>query len=248
VASSHILRMSKLKGGGIVLTAAKHNKRTNTSHLANIDPLRSRLNYCLIGASTPQGVAAEAKRLMADAGIADPRKNGVIALEIVFSLPPNSNINHQSFFADSLTWLQGYFNVPVLSFDVHLDEAAPHAHAIILPLVNGKMNGSDLMGGPSTLAKMHSSFHQAVACKYGFKKPQRRLTGEAKKELDRLVMDAFMEEDLLLGSSAYSVIRESVRNNPEPYAECFGIALSTKKRRKRSRSAVEIMTQPVKSL
>jgi len=35
----------------------------------------------------------------------------------------------------------------LLSFDVYLDESAPHVHALILPLLNGKMNGNEIMDG-----------------------------------------------------------------------------------------------------
>jgi len=35
----------------------------------------------------------------------------------------------------------------LLSFDVYLDESAPHVHALILPLVNDKVNGNEIMDG-----------------------------------------------------------------------------------------------------
>jgi len=38
----------------------------------------------------------------------------------------------------------------LLSFDIHKDEAAPHAHAVILPLIDGKMQGSNMMAEKGT--------------------------------------------------------------------------------------------------
>ena len=244
MATSYMLRIGKLKGAGSVLMASRHNKRTALEQPANIDQSRSHLNYCLMGACTPQEVAGEAKLRMSDAGVAKHRTNGVAALEIIVSLPVNSRIDHRAYFADCLSWIAEHFNVPVLSFDVHLDEGAPHAHAILLPLVAGKMNGSDLMGGLSELAKLHASFHASVAGKYGLKKAQRKLTGAAKDQLERKVLAA-MKSDPAMQSQAWPVIRDRIHADPEQFAECYGLRRIIKPD---TRSFAEIMTQPVDSL
>src|SRR5207245_6185490 len=58
--------------------------------------------------------------------------------------------------SDSLAWIEVYFAVPVLSAVVHVDEAAPHMHVLLLPLLNGRMQGSDLVGSRSRLRAMQS--------------------------------------------------------------------------------------------
>ena len=55
----------------------------------------------------------------------------------------------------------------LLSIDVHLDESAPHAHALILPLINGKMQGNQLMGSTGNLMRLINLFHKEVARHYG---------------------------------------------------------------------------------
>jgi hypothetical protein len=71
-----------------------------------------------------------------------------------------------------------HFGVPVLSCVAHMDEGAPHAHALLLPLIDGHMVGSDLHGGKAKLAAMQASFHEAVGAPHGLPKyvPQRLST------------------------------------------------------------------------
>ncbi len=133
----------------------KHNKRTLQAERgagANIDPLRTSLNYALTRAYTAEQIDRYPKVLMVKAGIDKPRKNGVMALEVIFSLPID---RHQKdtrlFFKDCLQWVKKNIPGELLSFDVHLDESAPHAHTLILPLVNNKMKGNEIMGGKGNL-------------------------------------------------------------------------------------------------
>ena len=171
MAASQLLRLGTIKGKSGVLEALKHNKRelqAERGAAAHIDVTKTLLNYCLAGESTPSAIATSAKVKMLQAGIETPRKNGVMAVEVVFSLPID---RHQQdtkpFFANCLTWLHKTFAGELLSFDVHLDESAPHAHAIILPLIDGKMQGNKLMGCTGNLMRLINLFHKEVARHYG---------------------------------------------------------------------------------
>ena len=128
MAASQLLRLGTIKGKNGVLEALKHNKRELQAERgadAHIDATRTPLNYCLAGDSTPSAIATHAKVQMVKAGIETPRKNGVMAVEVLFSLPID---RHQQdtkpFFADCLAWLNNTFAGELLSFDVHLDESA----------------------------------------------------------------------------------------------------------------------------
>ena len=90
------------------------------------------------------------------------RKNGVLGIEIIISLPPSSGIDEQQFFIDVVKWAEGFFEIPILSAVIHYDEAAPHIHIIMLPLFNGRMLGSVLIGGKPRLQAMHDDFHTKV--------------------------------------------------------------------------------------
>ena len=85
------LRIKKLKGGGIITVAARHNRRVIQAEIGaskTIDSTRSGLNETLEGPPTAADVGQLAKDLMKAAGVTRLRKDAVMALEIVFSLPP----------------------------------------------------------------------------------------------------------------------------------------------------------------
>jgi len=143
MASSHFFRLGSITGENGILFAMQHNKRTLQAERgapAHIDASRSSLNYCLAGNDTPQAIATHAKVQMLKAGIDKPRKNAVRAVEIIFSLPIDRHKQDtKPFFTDCYGWLIKTFAGELLSFDVHLDESAPHAHAVILPLIDNKL-------------------------------------------------------------------------------------------------------------
>ena len=90
MAASQLLRLGTIKGKNGVLEALKHNKRELQAERgadAHIDVTKTPLNYCLAGDDTPSKIAIHAKVQMLQAGIDTPRKNGVMAVEVVFSLP-----------------------------------------------------------------------------------------------------------------------------------------------------------------
>lgn len=183
-----VLLIEKLKGSGIIRAAAKHNHRELASELgadSHIDPTRSVLNSVLRGASTAAGVAEHAKSLMHAAGVKKPRKDAVLGMEFIFSLPQGSGTDQDAFFEAATQWVEDSFGGKVISAVTHLDEDAPHAHVIVLPLVEGHMVGSSLVGpyGP-----VHDDFHQQVGKRFG-------LTRQAKSKrlsaaMRRQAMDA----------------------------------------------------------
>jgi Plasmid recombination enzyme len=59
----------------------------------------------------------------------------------------------------------------VLSADVHLDEPAPHMHVLLLPLCDGHMQGSAVVGGPSKLRATHAGFQADIGAKHGLAMP-----------------------------------------------------------------------------
>lgn len=165
---SMFLRMKGLKGKAIIVTAAKHNLREILAELdgdqgTTIDPSRTPMNRILRGAATAAGVASEARALMAASGIATLRKDALRGLEIIFSLPASTTVDQCAFFDDAMSWAEQWFSVPILSAIVHNDEAAPHCHVILLPLVDGRMRGSELMGNRMKIMAMQGDFQAKVA-------------------------------------------------------------------------------------
>jgi hypothetical protein len=240
------LRLKKLKGSGIIGVAARHNRRAIQAEIGasgSIDPARSHLNETLIGPSTADGVATLAKELMREAGINKLRKDAVMGLELVFSLPPDHRLYERAYFADCANWAGDYFGGTrnVLSADIHRDEAQHHCHVLLLPLIQNKMTGSDIVGNKQRLLETQKQFHAAVASRYGLMKAPARLIGTSKqaavKEVLKRLRDA---SDPALRSAAWPTIREGIERDPGPMMMALGIELPEPK--KQARTMAQIFT------
>lgn len=238
------LRIKKLKGGGIITVAARHNKReiqAEMGAIGSIDPTRSHLNYSLAGPTTAGDVAQLAKDAMAAAGVTKLRKDAVMGLEIVFSLPPGHAIDDRAYFTDCVAWVEKHFACPVLSADIHRDEAQHHCHVLILPLIDGRMDGSNMLGGKQKLMEMHKQFHLDIAGRYGLSKAPARLTGASKQAAAKAVLQRLRETgDKALQSNLWATMRDVIESAPMPFVIALGIVLEAPA--KKRKTFTEIMT------
>ena len=192
------LRIKKLKGGGIITVAARHNKRVIQAEMGatgSIDPTRSSLNETLAGPSAAADVGQLAKNLMTAAGVVKLRKDAVMGLEIVFSLPSGHTIDDRAYFTECATWVGVYFGgvQNILSVDIHRDEAQHHCHVLMLPLIDGRMDGGRMVGNKQKLLAMHKQFHLDIAGRYGLSKAPVRLTGASKQAAAKAVLQKLRE-------------------------------------------------------
>lgn len=238
------LRIKKLKGGGIITVAARHNRRVIQAEIGasgSIDPTRSRLNETLRGPSTAADVGQLAKDLMMGAGISKLRKDAVMALEIVYSLPPGHGLDDKAYFTDCVAWAEKYFNCPVLSADIHRDEAQHHCHLLLLPLIDGRMDGSNMLGGKQKLMEMHKLFHLNVAGRYGLSKAPARLMGAAKQAASMVVLQRLRETgDSALQSKLWAALRDKIEGDPAAFLMALGI--ESKAPTKKPKTMVAIFT------
>ena len=247
MSASGFFKMQKLKGSGKVLAASRHNKRLIQAEQgadSHIDAARICLNLSLHGPDSPEAVARLAKDRMAAAGVRPQKKNAVLALEHVFSLPANTDIDLKAYFNDCVQWVARNFGGldNVLSADVHLDESAPHLHVLILPLVDGRMNGSDLFGNRQRLQFLQNDFHAAVAGCYGLAKAPARLQGQAKAKTVKTVIEQIqVTNDTALTSALWPLIRDWIARDPVACAQVLGLEV-TKAAGKPQRSTVQIFT------
>jgi hypothetical protein len=229
MASSHLLRLGTIKGKNGVLEALKHNKRTLQKERGanpNINPKKSSSNYSLVSDDTPESIALHAKMQMLKAGIETPRKNGVMAIEVLFSLPiDRHNQDTRSFFTDCHKWVLKTFAGELLSFDVHLDESAPHAHAVILPLIEGKMQGNSLIGNTGNLMRLIKEFHFEVARHYDLTRGGSKHFSSTEKQIIEKLVLARLKSDPAMSSSVWACVRDSIHKDPLPYAQMLSIEL-----------------------
>jgi hypothetical protein len=244
MASSHLIRLGAIKGNNGVLFALKHNKRTLQKERGSdvhIDVSRTPLNYSLTSNDDAVTISRHAKAQMQYAGIEKPRSNGVMAVEVVYSLPIDRHSqNTRPYFNDCYNWTLKTFAGELLSFDVHLDESAPHAHAIILPLIDGKMQGNRMMGGYGNLMRLINLFHSEVAICYGLsKRNYRRLNAKDKQGIERLVLNR-LQGDSVMKSSVWSCIRDAIHKDPLPFAQILSIDYQSVTTAKDKRHFVDI--------
>lgn len=212
-----------------LLLALKHNKRELQQERGaskNIDLTKKHLNYFLHSLGDAQETYNYAMSQIALAGIHNIRKNAVLAIESMFSLPVTwHNNNSKAFFEDCLLWARSNFEGTLLSFDIHLDESAPHAHALFLPLLDGKLQGDKIKGSKATIYARQKSFYEQVSAKYGFKNPNlTKLSKEAKIKLATEVM-RHLKNDSVMQSKVYSLFRDNVFANPLPFAQLLDISI-----------------------
>jgi hypothetical protein len=236
----------------IVRVAAMHNLREIQAELgastsSGINPGRMRLNYQLRGPATADDVAGLALALLDNAGVTTLRRDACMALELVVSLPAATAIDHRDYFAAAVTWADAYFNVPILSAAVHLDEAAPHCHILLLPLVAGRMQGGALAGGPAKIRAMLADFQQQVAQRFGLTHQPRakRLSKPNRDAAGRMVLDALRARPERLSEPAMrDSLIAALGSQAEALLALLGLSMPTAK--VKAKSFADIMTAPCK--
>jgi hypothetical protein len=246
-----VLRIKRLTGKAIIEVAAKHNHREILAEIGgaaggHIDPARVSLNRILRGQDTAAGVADEARKLMIEAGVKPLKRTAVMALEIIFSLPANTPINQEHFFNAAIQWAGEYFKAPVISAIVHNDEAAPHCHVLLLPLIDGCMVGSSMMGGRSKLYAMQANFYEQVGKPNGLirQAPQKRHSAAIRK---RAVDSAFdvLEANSGLSAGVLLALLAPHQGDPAPLLLALGLTMPEEKTKPKD-TFIGIMTRPCK--
>lgn len=221
-----VLAIKKLKGASILLAAAKHNHRELAAELgaaSHIDSARSILNRVLRGANTAAEVAAYAKSLMHTAGIKKLRKDAVRGIEFIVSLPPASGIDEPAFFDAATQWVEDTFDGTVISAVTHLDEDAPHVHIILLPLVDGHMVGSSLVG---QYGSAQEAFYQQVGQRFGLARPvkRKRLGAAIRRQAMDMIITA-LQANSGLSDAVLHVLLEPHLADPTSLMAVLNIAM-----------------------
>jgi Plasmid recombination enzyme len=233
---TQLLRIGKMKGGGIILAAARHNLREIQAERgadSHIDPLKTVQNIILRGADNAADVASLAVQLM-EQGNAKRRKDEVLGLEVIASLRPASGIDERAFFEAAVTWADGFFEIPILSAVIHNDEAAPHCHIVMLPLFDGRMIGSKLVGNKERLAAMQADFFEKVGQPFGLTRPTkaRRFSHAARvKMAERAVSRLAKHPKDLNEPVVCDALRDvlAASDNPAPLMEALGLDMPESK-------------------
>ncbi len=216
-----------------LLQAARHNRRAIQAELgahSHIDAVRTCHNETIAGPDNPDAVVALANRLMAGVGVdvGKLRKDYCQAIELLFSLAPDTTINTGQYFKSCLAWAVDHFGGEnILLADIHRDESAPHCHILILPLSGGRHVGSALIGRVE-LKKLRASFAKKVGEPFGLKAPPRRISGAMRGQAIGLVLHGLeSSQDAILQSVLWQTVRRDIEGDPVRYAQALGIELGT---------------------
>lgn len=159
------LRKRQLRAAGAM---ARHALRED--QVSNADPDRAGGNARLVGAGTAAEVMERIRAVMP----AKRRKDAVEVIELLVSASPEAMRNRDrqaqdAYFKDALRWIAARFgggrNVHLAV--VHRDETTPHMQVLLTPLVDGKLQGNKLIGGPGGLRSMQSEFAAKVGQPHG---------------------------------------------------------------------------------
>ena len=166
-----VLRTAKLKTPANIGGLNAH--LTRTMAVPNADPALQKYNTRPIGTADLNSDIQQRIKALGK----PPRKNAVLAVEHLMTSGAEAFNYHKTaegqlggdinkwkaFEGFALQWLaEQYGKENLVNFTVHKDEQAPHIHAVIVPVVNGKLNCRALLGGREKLRAMQSSFADKV--------------------------------------------------------------------------------------
>lgn len=193
----------------------------------HINPSRMADNVTLVGPATAAQVQAMADGLLAAVDTSKLKRDHVQAIEVVFSLPPGAHVEPLAYFSRSLEWLRLAVPLPVLLATVHRDEAAPHMHALLLPVKDGKHVGGALNTRPN-LKQLRESFFTQVAGPAGMRRDSAKVRGMVKQ----WAVAAVLARCDVMGLPAtmgplWVVFEADVSRDPTPHMLVLGIDVNT---------------------
>lgn len=161
-----VCRMQKRKTYGDIKAMAAHHVRTRPT--PNADPDGDVV--VLVGSGDPYNDVV--RRLM-DA--AAPRSNAVLAVELVLSAGPEyfRPEDPQSYgmydservaeFAKTVrAWAFETYGANLVSLVLHLDEATPHLHGVVVPVLHGRLNCRAMFSTREKLRELQDSYASGV--------------------------------------------------------------------------------------
>jgi plasmid stability protein len=125
-----------------------------------------------------------------------------------------------------------------------MDEAMPHMHVLIVPVIQGRLRGSDAIGYGRHFTSLLRSFHVEVAAAFGLRVYAAANAGRSRKAAAKAVLQHLAEnEDPVFDSAAYPVIKEVIEAQPAKFAALLNLNWDDTPAR-RMRTMTEIFTSP----
>lgn len=227
------------------MLAMRHNMRKIAAELgaaSHINPQRSKLNQVIHGRSSSLAIEKVRTWVLSKLKIEKTRKNAVHAIEVVISIPPHAAINQLAFFLSARDWLKANYGGLLIHAVIHNDEEAPHMHALILPIVNKKLQGNALMGNRNRFIQLQADFHKTVCEPFGLDKPKPK-SRASEKQAAQAVLDAIAQKPYLWTQTDFQeAVKSCIYKNPIVFFKFVGFDQNRK-----VNDFTKIMTRKVKS-
>lgn len=171
-----IFRAEKLKTAVSFKRAYSHNYRTNS--VPNADPAKTALNEELVVLKDGQTYQDAFEQRIKDLLYA-PRRDAVKGIGVLLAITGDAKIvDEEHWKKQNVRWLQDTFGKEnVISVVLHKDETTPHIHAVVIPVVNGRLSAKHYLGGKkamSTLQTSYASYMAEVGLERGVKRSRAR--------------------------------------------------------------------------
>lgn len=202
----------RYKGRGATIEAITHNRRIETFKAGNIISEKSHLNYSLHGESDTKNLIADISEKVSKVRL---RKNAVTSIEFLFTLPFNrDDIDYCQYFETCYKWLiDRYGKENIISFDIHLDEGTKHAHGLVFPLIDGKLQATKILGSKKDIYAMRNSFYKAIQ--------EYKLNTVSTVKPNFAVVKGLLQNNDLMLSPYWNLIQQGIRQNPASWLQAI---------------------------
>jgi len=162
-----ILRTSKIKTLGNIAASLSHTFRDRQTD--NADPARKGLNE-----PSDQRTAAEVLACIKARWPEKHRRDAVLCIEYLIAASPRyfeEGETGVAYFDAARRWLIDKHGAENVIFSmVHRDELTPHLVAYVVPIVAGRLNAKNFLGGKAKLTVMQTDFADAVGQRFGLER------------------------------------------------------------------------------
>ena len=145
-------------------------------------------------------------------------------LEYVFTVTDGFKADFEQFYKDCLeVFRETVLEAPIMHAVIHYDEGTPHMHVIILPITEGRLDGTAVMGYTEKSALRNIFLFDRLSEKYNLSFPV-YLNKAAKKQAAELVLKEIgnMPSEAI-GRLLEMPIEQAVYARPEPFMHVMGI-------------------------
>lgn len=154
----------KIKDMGTFSRKMQHNFRIG-GRVPNADPMKTYLNEDLIPMEHGSDYSKEYNKKILESEYYKThsvRKNGVKGIELMMTFSSKDipkDFDFEQWKKENIKWLQDYFGKDnVVSAVLHMDETTPHIHAVVIPMVNEKLNASHFLNGRQKMTELQNSY------------------------------------------------------------------------------------------